>query len=603
LALALLASFAPAATPAPQPVLKLTPIPPVGPSPITPDCRYLFVVDTSAAMQRSADGLYRASHRLIATGLGGRMQEGDVFTIWTYADTVLTREFPLNAWTRDLNIALANRAYEFLAQQKFRGKSNLRPVFAELGQALAIATNLTVILVSDGTDVVVGTPFDRPINVLYGKRASEMRSAKMPFLTALVTQHGEFTHWSVRGGLEDLGLPFPEKPVPILAPAPLVVTPAPVPVPVVFTPAPAPPLVSPATNAPPKPAPSPTPSVAKTPEPVGPKPTPVPQPVTHPVAIAPPLPKPTPPPLPAPTIVSVKPAEPAPNPAPKQEVKVAPPVAPKTSPPVPAPPAPPLAVVKPKETLVTPAISPTLSPGIVPARYQPPSVTDASNALAKVELLRPPAGTPAPPWLANPLAARIIPTQPAPTKATNTSLVTTQKTPAPPPAAPAPKPVTNIAATATTPPVPAPRLAPAAPPPSPSAPKLPEPKAPAPATNIVAHATNPVSTTVLPLPKPAARTEAKPPVVTNSPVVVATKPAAAEAKKLPPAPEAKAPAATNQPARPTGPLAVTPGLANKGGWAYLAAALVLLVLAGGIIAHLLRPRPQPSAISQSLDDQ
>ena len=126
-------------TPPAPPVARILPVPPVGPSPITPDCRFLFVVDTSSAMQRQADGLYRTTHRLIANGLGGRMQDGDIFTVWTYADTVLTREFPLNAWTPDLNIALANRAYEFLAKQKFRGKSNLRPVFAELGQALAIA--------------------------------------------------------------------------------------------------------------------------------------------------------------------------------------------------------------------------------------------------------------------------------------------------------------------------------------------------------------------------------------------------------------------------------------------------------------------------------
>ena len=32
-------------------------------------------------------------------------------------------------------------------------------------------------------------------------------------ITSLVTQRGEFTQWSVRGGLEDIGLPLPEKPV------------------------------------------------------------------------------------------------------------------------------------------------------------------------------------------------------------------------------------------------------------------------------------------------------------------------------------------------------------------------------------------------------
>ena len=465
-----LALTAPAAVPVPsKPVIKLAPIPPVGPSPITPDCRYLFVVDTSAAMQRSAEGLYRATHRLIATGVGGRMQEGDIFTVWTYADTVLTREFPLNAWTRDLNIALANRTYEFLAQQKFRGKSNLRPVFAELGQVLAIATNLTVILVSDGTDVVVGTPFDRAINVLYGKRASEMRAAKMPFLTALVTQRGEFTTWAVRGGLEDIALPFPEPPplpVPALVLAPAGVTPTPIPIRVIFTPPPPPPPPSP------------------------------------------------------------------------------------------------LVVVKPKETLVTPVIPPVT----VPARYQPQSVVAASNALAKVELLRPATATSAPPG--QPLVARVIPPQPAPPKATNTAATKQPTLPAAP--VPTAKPITNP-----------PRAVP-------TAPKLAEPKVAAPATNSNTRLPNSVPPLVFPLPKVEARVLTKPPVVAPAPAVAAPKPGAVEAKKFPPAPR---------------PLAVNSAQGTQGGWLYLVAALGLLAVAGCLIAHLLRPRPQPSAISRSLDDQ
>ena len=64
----------------------------------------------------------------------------------------------------------------------------------------------------------------------------------------------------------------------------------------------------------------------------------------------------------------------------------------------------------------------------------------------------------------------------------------------------------------------------------------------------------------------------------------------------------KAPTVPEQAAKPAGQLAVASPDARKGGWTYLAAAVALLVVAGGIIAHLLRPRPHPSVISQSLDD-
>ncbi len=635
LALTFLASagFAAAPRPASPVVNKLVPIPPVGPSPITPDCRYLFVVDTSAAMQRYADGLHRTTHRLVVTGLGGRMQEGDVFTVWTYADTVLTREFPLNAWTPDLNIALANRAYEFLAQQKFRGKSNLRPVFAELGQALAIATNLTIVLISDGTDVIVGTPFDRPINVTYGKRASEMRSTKMPFVTALVTQRGEFTHWAVRGGLEDIGLPMPEiiaAPAPLLVQTPAVVPPAPTPPPPAV---PAPKVVVP-TNAPTSvvTAPTPKPSAltppatvstnlvaSKPPEVAAPKttppppttlPTPAPKPQTNTIATLAPAPKPTPPtpkpsepvpivttakkPEPAtpPTATPAKPdataslpALPLPVPSPKPETKVTSSPSPKPVIETPKPPAPaPQPVVsKPKEVLVTPAIPPV----IPPALRQPKSVVDASNALAKVELLRPPAGTSAPP--AKPLEARVIETKPALPKPTNTTVVATKPAPPVPTAAtnpPAVKPATNTTATATTKPKNIPILVPTNAPP-----RLFTTKSPAPKVAVTKAATN----------APPRITNA--PAAVTAPAVPAPKLAQPETKKVPPVPETKASAVAPQPTKPVGQLAVASPAARKGGWAYLAAAVALLVVAGSIIAHLLRPRPNPSVISQSLDDK
>lgn len=609
LALALLASGTWAAAPKPPaPVVKLVPVTPVGPSPITPDCRYLFVVDTSAAMQRYADGLYRTTHRLIATGLGARMQEGDVFTVWTYADTVLTREFPLNAWTPELNVALANRAYEFLAQQKFRGKSNLRPVFAELGQALAIATNLTIILISDGTDVIVGTPFDRAINVTYGKRASEMRSAKMPFITALATERGEFTQWSVRGGLEDIGLPLPIPPVIARVPAPppaLVVAPpaatnpppvvltVPVPKPaatnpptitvtpakpivitnvVAFTPkpaTPAPPLVP----APPKPVevtlPAPTPPTAATAPlktnvtasaPLPPKPE-----------LKPLLPVPLPtaePPKPAPIVreaklitnttppkLDIKPT----SPPPLTEIpKLVAPVVPKPAPPTPV-------VIAPPTTKVE--LIPLPLPVVPPPLRQPRSVIEASNPPVKVELLRPPANsTPTQPE--KPLAARVIP--PAPKPATNSMT-----------SAPAPKTIAII--------VPPKREAVATNPPA-SKTNAVTTTLPKPPTNVLPTPTNVVATAKSSVPTNAPKSKDEPPAAKPTPKPLVTDNAS------------KTNTPAKLPTKATGQLAVAAPHAT-GGWLYLAAAITLLLAAGGIIAYLLRPRPNPSAISQSLDDK
>lgn len=638
LTLALAAQTALAAAPTfPKPAVKMIqPIPPVGPSPITSDCRFLFVVDTSSAMQRFADGLYRSTHRLIANGLGGRMQEGDVFTVWTYADTVLTREFPLNAWTPDLNIALANRAYEFLAQQKFRGKSNLRPVFAELGQALAISTNLTIVLISDGTDVIVGTPFDRPINVTYGKRASEMRSTKMPFVTALATRGGEFTHWSVRAGLEDIGLPFPEKPVvpvPSLVQAPAATNPAPTPIPIpAVTTLPPPVVTAPSkpvapTNRPPTVVTlPPKPKEPVTPPPPAPKPAETAKappsfaistntaPTKPPATALPKPPEPTPAvvvtkkvePVPAPTLSKPDATPAVPAPKPKLEAKADLPPPPKpvietAKAPLPEPktavptvsPTPPVLLQQPiakaNETLVMPAIP----PAIPPALRQPKSVLDASNALVKVELLRTPVSTSAPP--AKPLDARVVEPKPVAPKLTNAPVVVVQPVlPAPPTVTnpPTTKFVTNAVAAVAANSSPSKTIPIVIPPAR---------DTPAPPRAAVAP---------VPAPKPTLSAANSPTAKSNSVVVSVNAPLPPKAKTEVALPKASAPVAkpvpsaeAPKPTKPAGQLAVASPTAHRGNWIYLAAAVGLLVLAGGIIVHLLRPRPAPSAISQSLDDQ
>ena len=288
--------------------------------------------------------------------------------------------------------------------------------------------------------------------------------------------------------------------------------------------------------------------------------------------------------------------------APKQIAIAAPPPPPKPVIDTPKPPAPaaPAVVTKPKEELVTPAI-----PGVIPpALRQPKSVVDASNALAKVELLRPPATNSAPP--AKPLEARVIETKPALPKATNATVIATKPAPpvAPTPTHPsAAKPATNATVVASPTPKTIPIIVPT------NAPKqfakALEPKIAAPklATNAPPRIANTTAAVVLPLLKGEGRGEGKGVVVSTAPATAAPKPAQPDAKKVSPAPEAKTNTIAAKPAKAAGQLAVASPAARPGGWAYLVAAVSLLVVAGGIIAHLLRPRPHPSVISQSLDDK
>ena len=177
------------------------------PPPLTPDCRYLFIVDTSISMARLQAQSAGALQRMVSTGLDGQMAPGEVFTIWTFNDEVQQREYPLNSWTPELNQSMGNRVLQFMQVQRYRRTANMRALINAVYQAKRSCPRLAVFLISNGQEVLVGTPFDRNINVGYGRRFEELRAAKVPFLTTLLCQNGDFVAWSVGAANEPVRLP------------------------------------------------------------------------------------------------------------------------------------------------------------------------------------------------------------------------------------------------------------------------------------------------------------------------------------------------------------------------------------------------------------
>ena len=176
--------------------------------PLTPDCKYLIIVDTSLSMSRMAETTARSLHQMVSSGLYGQMKEGEVFTIWTFNESIQQREFPLNAWKPELKQSLGNRVLQFMASQRYRRSQNMHALMNALTRARGICPNLAVLLVTDGSQAIVGTPFDRTINNAYGWRADELKAAKVPFLTVLMSEKGKFVGSTVHAANEPLELPL-----------------------------------------------------------------------------------------------------------------------------------------------------------------------------------------------------------------------------------------------------------------------------------------------------------------------------------------------------------------------------------------------------------
>jgi hypothetical protein len=159
--------------------------------------RYLFVLETSHSMQRRADGTLQAIQDLLSGGIGGQLRRGDTIGVWTYDSELHVGGFPLQQWTPDTHRPVCLRIANFIKEQKYQGQAKLDKVLAAMESVVKDSPLITVILLSDGTQEIQGTPFDDRINESFKMWKSEQQSARMPLITILRGVEGKVTQFTV----------------------------------------------------------------------------------------------------------------------------------------------------------------------------------------------------------------------------------------------------------------------------------------------------------------------------------------------------------------------------------------------------------------------
>jgi hypothetical protein len=155
--------------------------------------RFLFVVETSAAMNRLEHGGRQAVFDLIYSGFEGRMRKGDTYGIWTFNQNVYAGVYPMQVWDGQRNLEHASAVGRFLKGQKYEKEPNLTNVIKYLQVVVRTVKDVNVFLVTDGAGAIVGTPFDETINASYRTNRVQVREAKRPLVTTLTARNGQFT--------------------------------------------------------------------------------------------------------------------------------------------------------------------------------------------------------------------------------------------------------------------------------------------------------------------------------------------------------------------------------------------------------------------------
>src|SRR5271157_3823032 len=158
--------------------------------------RFLFIVDTSAAMRRCSNAVVPGVVELLTSDMKGEFRQGDTVGLWTYND-ILHPEFPMQVWSKSDKSAIVDDIAAFLRGRRCEKRAHLEKVMPALGQVIKNSERITVILISDGTGSIQGTPFDKDINNLQKKYARELRSAHVPFVTVLAARDGAVFDYTI----------------------------------------------------------------------------------------------------------------------------------------------------------------------------------------------------------------------------------------------------------------------------------------------------------------------------------------------------------------------------------------------------------------------
>jgi hypothetical protein len=292
--------------------------------PPQPENRFLFIVDTAAAMRGCSNQVVQNVVELLDSDMRGEFRQGDTIGLWTYNDKLHT-DFPMLVWSKGNKSTIAADIAVFLQGRRYEKRAHLENVMPALNLVIKSSERITVIFVYDGTGLIQGTPFDKDINDLQKKYARELRAAHRPFVTVLAARDGAVYDYTINypGWVAIPHTANPEKPVAPVAPIVVVAPPVPV-----VPPKPRPMrslIMSRATNTVPVAAPTAAPVVVAAP-PLVVTPAPAPQPVAPVVTAPAPQTVVAPAPAPAPQPAVVVAVAPVPTPAPPQTQPTPPPV-------------------------------------------------------------------------------------------------------------------------------------------------------------------------------------------------------------------------------------------------------------------------------------
>jgi hypothetical protein len=193
--------------------------------------RWLFVFNTSASMRDRVRGMERVTYDLLTTAMHGNLRAGDTIGIWTFNNQLNAEEAPLQEWSPETSQTILQDTMQFLDKHPYEKSVAFDDVLTNMLRVIKTSDLITVILISDGTDPIKGTPFDAQLASFYKANYQPQKKAKMPLVTLFRGHKGTITTNTLALAPWPLDIPavpppvvvkaVVQKPVPVVPPKPV----------------------------------------------------------------------------------------------------------------------------------------------------------------------------------------------------------------------------------------------------------------------------------------------------------------------------------------------------------------------------------------------
>lgn len=189
--------------------------------------RYLFVFDTSSAMEKRVPAEVKGINEFFAITLNGELHPGDSIGAWAFSRELRTGEFPLELWQPQERSAIPLDIIGFVKDRHYSKSTRFDQLMPTLNQVVRSSPRLTTIIFCDGDGQISGTPVDAKFNSIFKQNKRAMKKAREPFIIILRSQFGQYVGFSINTPDNITLPPFPPLPPP--PPAPIAAAPKPPP--------------------------------------------------------------------------------------------------------------------------------------------------------------------------------------------------------------------------------------------------------------------------------------------------------------------------------------------------------------------------------------